>query len=132
MTTRRARGAEPPRLLGRREALVVLGVGGVGVAALWRTPLETFRALWRALVDPAPGVAAECVLAPEQTAGPFYVANEPLRRDIAEGRAGVALRLVLTVRDATTCRPLRGVDVEVWHCDADGIYSGVAGPADTS
>jgi protocatechuate 3,4-dioxygenase beta subunit len=28
------------------------------------------------------------------------------------------------VLDAKTCRAIPGVDVEIWHCDATGIYSG--------
>jgi hypothetical protein len=28
---------------------------------------------------------------------------------------------------ATTCAPLKGVAVDVWHCDAAGVYSGYSG-----
>jgi protocatechuate 3,4-dioxygenase beta subunit len=132
MTTRRDRADEPRRLLGRREAIVMLGLGGVGLAALWRTPRQILRAVWQAIVSPTPGEAAQCVLSPEQIAGPFYVADEPERRDITEGRPGVALRLKLVVRDAATCRPIPGADVEIWHCDAAGVYSGFGGPGDAS
>jgi protocatechuate 3,4-dioxygenase beta subunit len=127
MTTGRDRAEGPRRLLDRREAIVMLGLGGVGLAALWRTPRQALLAAWRAIAAPVSGEAAQCVLSPEQTAGPFYVANEPVRRDITEGRPGVALRLKLVVRDAVSCRPIPGADVEVWHCDADGVYSGVGG-----
>ena len=68
-----------------------------------------------------------CVLAPEQTEGPYYVDDQKVRRDITEGKAGVPLDLLLTVVDASTCRPLRGAAVDVWHCDAAGVYSGVQG-----
>jgi protocatechuate 3,4-dioxygenase beta subunit len=34
------------------------------------------------------------------------------------------LRLALRVRDATSCEPIENAVVEVWHCDALGIYSG--------
>jgi protocatechuate 3,4-dioxygenase beta subunit len=105
------------RDLDRRDALVMLGVGALGIAAAWRTA--------RAAATPA-GDAVQCVLAPEQTEGPFHVPNELVRRDLTEGRAGVPLRLVLSVRDMAGCRPIRGADVELWHCDAEGVYSGVA------
>jgi hypothetical protein len=108
-------------LLGRRETIVVLGVGGLG-ALLWRAA----RNLW-VLAGPPPAVAAGCLPSPEQTAGPFHVPNELVRRDITEDRIGVPLKLRLTVRHATTCKTIEGADVEVWHCDADGVYSGVGG-----
>src|SRR5438876_504308 len=30
-----------------------------------------------------------------------------------------------TVLDASTCRPIKGAAVDIWHCDAGGSYSGV-------
>ena len=32
-----------------------------------------------------------------------------------------------TVLNAKTCKPIRNADVEIWHCDAFGNYSGVNG-----
>jgi protocatechuate 3,4-dioxygenase beta subunit len=74
--------------------------------------------------DAFAGDAVSCVLTPEQTEGPYYVANEKLRRNITEGRPGTPLTLRLTVVDAKTCRPIKGAAVDIWHCDASGIYSG--------
>ncbi len=71
--------------------------------------------------------AVSCVLAPEQTEGPYYIANEKLRRKITEGRPGTPLTLRLAVVDASTCKPIKGASVDVWHCDALGNYSGVGG-----
>jgi protocatechuate 3,4-dioxygenase beta subunit len=68
--------------------------------------------------------AISCVLAPELTEGPYYVSDEKLRRDITEGKAGVPLLLQLTVVNASTCRALANAAVDVWHCDALGVYSG--------
>ena len=74
-----------------------------------------------------------CVLAPELTEGPFYVAREKLRRDITEGKAGVSLRLDLTVLNASSCRAIRNAAVDIWHCDALGAYSGaIAGNPGTN
>jgi protocatechuate 3,4-dioxygenase beta subunit len=73
------------------------------------------------------GVASgvvRCVLTPEQTEGPYYIANEKLRRDITEGRRGTPLTLRTTVVDASTCKPVRGAAVDIWHADAAGVYSG--------
>ena len=68
--------------------------------------------------------AVKCVLAPEQTEGPYYIADEKLRRNITEGRPGTRLTLRLTVVDASTCKPIKGAAVDIWHCDAGGVYSG--------
>jgi protocatechuate 3,4-dioxygenase beta subunit len=72
------------------------------------------------------GVASgvvRCVLAPEQTEGPFYVPREKVRRDIRERRPGTPLILHATILDASACTPIRGAAVDVWHCDAGGVYS---------
>jgi protocatechuate 3,4-dioxygenase beta subunit len=65
-----------------------------------------------------------CVLTPEQTEGPYYIANEKVRRNITEGRPGAPLVLRLFVVDASTCRPIKGAAVDIWHADAGGVYSG--------
>ena len=65
-----------------------------------------------------------CVLAPEQTDGPYYIPNEAVRRNITEGRPGTPLLLRAFVVNASTCRPIKNASVDVWHADASGIYSG--------
>jgi protocatechuate 3,4-dioxygenase beta subunit len=52
-----------------------------------------------------------------------------VRSDIAELRAGTPLTLRFTVVMAATCRPIVGANVDVWQCDALGVYSGVPAPA---
>jgi protocatechuate 3,4-dioxygenase beta subunit len=64
------------------------------------------------------------VLTPELTEGPYYIPNEKVRRNITEGRPGTPLTLRTTVLDASTCKPVRGAAVDIWHCDAGGLYSG--------
>ena len=72
------------------------------------------------------GAAADvsCILTPEQTEGPYYIAGEKLRRNITDGHPGTPLMLHATVVDATTCRPIRNAAVDIWHADAAGVYSG--------
>ena len=67
-----------------------------------------------------------CVLAPEQTEGPYYVDDAAVRRNVTEGKPGVPLTLRLTVVNASSCKPIKGAAVEIWHCDAAGVYSGVS------
>ena len=68
--------------------------------------------------------AVTCVLTPELTEGPYYIANEKVRRDITEGRPGRSLTLRTTVVSASNCKPIKGAAVDIWHCDAGGLYSG--------
>lgn len=65
-----------------------------------------------------------CVLTPEVTEGPYYVPGEKLRHDVRAGKPGTPLLLSLTVLNVSTCSPIRGASVEIWHCDALGVYSG--------
>jgi protocatechuate 3,4-dioxygenase beta subunit len=65
-----------------------------------------------------------CVLYSEQEEGPYYVNREILRGDITEGKIGVPLRLRVTILDVKTCRPISNAALDIWHCDAGGVYSG--------
>lgn len=112
------------RRISRRASLASLGglvAGAAGLAGV------------RAVEDAGAGPAAvasglvSCVLAPEQAEGPYHVDDAAVRRNVTEGRPGVPLTLRLTVVDASTCRPVRNAAVEIWHCDAAGVYSGVQG-----
>lgn len=110
--------------ISRRDSLLRLGglLAGAATAGAWRVADS-------ASAGPAAVAsgAVSCVLAPEQTEGPYYLDDQKIRRDITDGKTGVPLALRLTVVDASTCRPLKGAAVDVWHCDAAGVYSGVQG-----
>jgi protocatechuate 3,4-dioxygenase beta subunit len=67
---------------------------------------------------------AACVLTPEVTEGPYYLDLNKVRSDITEGKDGAPLDMKLTVVDATGCTPIKDAAVDVWHCDAGGVYSG--------
>jgi protocatechuate 3,4-dioxygenase beta subunit len=75
-----------------------------------------------------------CVLDPTLTKGPFWVDEKLERSEITmdtynganpNPRPGLPLTLQFTVfaYAAGTCSPLAGAQVDVWHCDAGGIYS---------
>ncbi len=69
-------------------------------------------------------VASNVVLAPEMTEGPYYLDLDLVRSDIREDREGAALALTLSVIDVSTGTPVSGAAVDIWHCDANGFYSG--------
>jgi protocatechuate 3,4-dioxygenase beta subunit len=105
----------------RRGSLV--RIGGLVVAAAGGTALagDPAGAAGNRAVETG---AVACVLTPELTEGPYYIAGEKQRRDIREGHPGTLLLLHLRVLSASTCKPLRGAAVDIWHADAAGNYSG--------
>jgi protocatechuate 3,4-dioxygenase beta subunit len=118
--------------LSRRGALTKLG--GLAAVALGGSALGARELLEADDADAAgtgPAAVASglvsCVLAPEQTEGPYYVDDAAVRRNVTEGRPGAALTLRLTVVNVANCKPIKGAAVEIWHCDAGGDYSGVQG-----
>ena len=78
-------------------------------------------------------VAPACVARPEMTEGPYFVDVRLDRSDIrSDSNTGVVKEgapLLLTFRlsqiGGNACTPLPGALVDVWHCDAQGVYSGV-------
>ena len=87
-----------------------------------------------------PTTTASCSRVPEETAGPYPGdgSNGPtvlsttgvVRSDIRSsfgglsGSAdGVSLTVVLTIVSSSTCEPLSGRAVYMWHCDRPGRYS---------
>jgi protocatechuate 3,4-dioxygenase beta subunit len=120
------------RILSRREVVQLIGAGGAaaifgGAAAAWPV-----RAAGLQHTVPMPG----CVVKPEQTEGPYFVDQQVVRSDIrvepntGAAKDGVPLALALSVFDVSNgqCRPLPGATVDIWHCDAQGVYSGVTDP----
>jgi protocatechuate 3,4-dioxygenase beta subunit len=102
--------------LTRRSALLKLGGVAAAVLATRRWPFGS--------TPEASAAGVSCVLTPELTEGPYYIAGEKLRRNITDGHAGTPLTLRLKVVDATTCKPIQGASVDIWHADAAGVYSG--------
>ena len=103
--------------LSRRSTLV--RAGGLAAAALGAASLPA-----EAAGSGEQTGAVTCVLAPELTEGPYYLPNEKVRRNITEGQPGAPLSLRLTVVDASSCKPIKGAAVDIWHASAGGKYSG--------
>jgi protocatechuate 3,4-dioxygenase beta subunit len=73
--------------------------------------------------DPFAGGVQSCVLICGTTAGPC-TADTMDREDVSEGLGGLPVRLALLIVDATTCMPVPGARVEIWHTQRTGVYSG--------
>lgn len=64
-----------------------------------------------------------CQITEPFTLGPCYFNPDEVRQDISEGEAGVPMIVALRIVDRN-CNPLSAIEVEIWHCDKDGAYSG--------
>lgn len=69
-----------------------------------------------------------CILAPEVTAGPYYVQGEYFRSNVKEVEWSEGLDLFLEVQyvDISTCAPVPAVAVDIWNANATGVYSGIS------
>ncbi|GJG94175.1 intradiol ring-cleavage dioxygenase [Cupriavidus pauculus] len=109
-----------PASASRRRHLLAAALGGAGLLTLSRTAPAAAQVLPTATALP---------LTAQTTEGPFYFDPGKTRQDITEGQPGVALEVRFTVVDAHG-QPLTGKRVDLWHCNAAGVYSGYAGQID--
>jgi protocatechuate 3,4-dioxygenase beta subunit len=68
-----------------------------------------------------------CTLTKATIAGPTWFDAHDVRSDIRDGRPGVPLELAFRVVRQPSCAPLANAVVDLWQCDAQGVYSGFAG-----
>jgi len=81
------------------------------------------------------GGTAGCVLTAALTEGPYFVDERLNRSDIRADPVtnavsqGLQLDLTFAVSRVqnSACTPLTGAYLDVWHCDATGVYSDVSG-----
>jgi protocatechuate 3,4-dioxygenase beta subunit len=115
---------------GRREMMAFFGAAAVTLVG---APRRTFAV--EAGTNPLPASKVpSCVLKPQQTEGPYFIDEKLNRSDIRDDpvdgtlKAGVELRLAFNVSqvDGGRCAPLAGAIVDIWQCDALGVYSDVS------
>jgi protocatechuate 3,4-dioxygenase beta subunit len=114
-------------------------MGHVEEAKMLKTPVLSRRAAFAALSVPAANVLTNvraapltdsgafrdvCFLTPQSIEGPYYLDPRLVRVQIAEDRTGIPLRVDLRVIDGATCKPSERARIDIWHADAQGIYSG--------
>jgi protocatechuate 3,4-dioxygenase beta subunit len=103
----------------RRDALGLIG-GALTMAAL-SSPARAAGSL----------LTSSCRVAAAKTQGPYWVDDQLYRSDIrtdtlgsAGQQQGAVLALTLYVLDhSSSCAALQNVYVDIWHCNALGIYS---------
>jgi len=128
------------RVLSRREVVALLGASGAALLAGCRPGslgADSAAAATTAGSGAASG-ARLCVVRPEQTEGPYFVDERLDRADIRADpgtgvvKEGAPLALTLVVQrldDAGRCTPIPGARVDLWQCDAAGVYSDVVDPS---
>jgi protocatechuate 3,4-dioxygenase beta subunit len=80
---------------------------------------------------------ADCVAKPEMTEGPYFVDEKLNRSDVRSDTStgavkdGAPLVLTFLVSQLTSnaCTPLKDAQVDIWHCDAEGMYSDINDPS---
>jgi protocatechuate 3,4-dioxygenase beta subunit len=118
------------RLLSRRRMIALGGAGAVALTSVGAAAQAATRggtsgsATVAAARAAATASSTRMQLTTEQIEGPYYIDYELFRKNVVEDRTGVPLILVLRAVDATTGHPIRDSAIEVWQCDASGVYSG--------
>ncbi|MBD2579586.1 intradiol ring-cleavage dioxygenase [Oscillatoria sp. FACHB-1406] len=120
-------------LVTRRKVLGFIGgTAAVSLFGCWRGQSALSEPTSSSTSTSKPTVSP-CIVKPELTEGPYFVDEKLNRSDIRSNssdssmRAGVPLQLIFQVLrlQGSACEPLRGAIVDVWHCDAQGVYSDV-------
>ncbi|MEO8540524.1 MAG: intradiol ring-cleavage dioxygenase [bacterium] len=109
------------------------GNGNSGAAVSQATAGQTSAPT--AATAAASAQAISCVVTPELTEGPYFVDEKlnrsDIRTDSVSNKASAGTPLLLSVgvfqASSTQCIPLANAQVDVWHCDAAGVYSDVSG-----
>lgn len=110
------------------------GATGTGSATQAATATGTTAATASGAAAVVPTTLPQCVVTPALTEGPFFVDEKLNRADIRPEPStgvpveGVPLSLAFNVQSfgAAGCRPLANATVDVWQCDAAGVYSDVS------
>jgi protocatechuate 3,4-dioxygenase beta subunit len=137
------------QILSRRDVLKILGLGGAAtilascapeiVQTLSPTAVPTNISVTQAVATELSTASATstavpmCVVRPELTEGPYFVDEMLNRSDIRENTSdgaiseGAPLEITFNVTQvgANGCVPLPNAQVDIWHCDAYGVYSDV-------
>jgi protocatechuate 3,4-dioxygenase beta subunit len=108
--------------ISRRAALRLVAVTAAGGALMTQRAFAEEASAETTTLMPGADV---CVLTPEVTEGPYYFDPAMERADITEGFAGIPTQIKLQVVDGA-CQPIKGARVDIWHCNAAGVYSGYA------
>ncbi|MFN8623762.1 MAG: twin-arginine translocation pathway signal protein [Chloroflexota bacterium] len=120
------------RILSRREVLALMGASGAALATVAVAPRVLAQSPAASAAPAASAVLPSCIVRPALTEGPLFVDLRLDRSDIRLDTDGsmvdgtpLELTFLLSRIDGTDCTAFAGATVDVWHCDAEGVYSAV-------
>ena len=133
-------------ILSRREVLALLGGSGAVLLAacapgvLASPPPTAAPQPTNAAATTAASSAAtlpSCIVRPAVTEGPYFVDEKLNRSDIrsdpttgaVKDGAPFALTFLVSRVTGSACAALSGATVDIWHCDALGVYSDATDPS---
>jgi protocatechuate 3,4-dioxygenase beta subunit len=106
----------------RRRFLYGVAVAAAPVAFVARVQTLLGRGSDTVELEPTPAVGEQLELTPQETAGPFFQPNSPLKSNFREsGLTGVPIKVsgyVLNRRG----KPIGGALLDFWHADGEGEY----------
>ena len=137
------------RILRRREVLALFGGSSAALIAACApasglsasaAPSAAATTVATPAATPATTGAAvalpSCIVRPALTEGPYFVDEKLNRSDVrtdsktGSARPGLALALTFNVAQVASagCTALPNAQVDIWHCDANGVYSDAQDP----
>ncbi|MDF5733541.1 MAG: intradiol ring-cleavage dioxygenase [Rhizonema sp. PD38] len=126
------------RILSRRQVLALFRAAGAALLVVC-IPRTSNVAQAESSTDAAADSTTlpNCVVSPQQTEGPYFVDEKLNRSDVRSDptdgsvKEGLPLQLTLRVSQVgnTGCTPLANATVDIWNCDALGVYSDVSDPS---
>ena len=134
------------RVLTRREVLALLGTAGALACAPAALNAASSSGAASAAATSAASAGASvsgtvaapsCIVRPALTEGPYFVDEKLNRSDIRTEpstgavKPGIQLALTFNVSRVASsgCTALANAQVDVWHCDAAGVYSDASDPS---
>jgi protocatechuate 3,4-dioxygenase beta subunit len=122
------------QILSRRDALRILGIGS---AALLAACVPSLTHTEQPSGTSPTTALPSCVVRPDMTEGPYFVDEmlnrSDIRSDPTDGTVKDGLPLILKINVSQVgndaCTPLSDAQVDVWHCDALGVYSDAQDPS---
>ena len=111
-----------PSAFSRRRFLRAVVVAVAPVTFLARVRVTAGKEIEPVVLEPTPPAGEQLVLTPEETAGPFFRPNSPLRSNFREpGVSGQPMIVTGFVLDRNG-KPTPSVLLDFWHADGNGEY----------